>query len=121
MRKKLAAIGEQLNEIRFCSASLAFSTLLSLIPFLIIVLVVLQSIGGFDKFYPEIESLLISYLKEATGSTVSQYIKNSIASFQPKALGVTGGILLLITSLGLIRNIDYAIHRIPRPAPNPSC
>lgn len=112
IKKFLLNLYEQLAEIRFAAASLAFSTLLSLIPFLIIVLAVLQSIGGLEKFYPQIETLMISYLKEATGSTVSMYIKNSLIQFKPRTLGVTGGVLLVLTSLGLIRNIDFAFHRI---------
>ncbi len=112
MKKFLTNLNDQVSEIRFAASSLAFSSLLSLIPLLIIILAVLQSIGGLEKFYPQIESLMISYLKEATGSTVSMYVKNSLNQFQPRALGVTGGILLLVTSLGLIRNIDFAFHRI---------
>jgi membrane protein len=112
MRKFLAQVFDEFSEIRFAASSLAFSTLLSLIPFLIIVLAVLQSIGGLETFYPRIEGLMINYLKEATGSTVSQYIKNSLSHFQPRTLGVTGGVLLLLASLGLIRHIDMAFHRI---------
>ncbi len=112
IKKFFIKLNDEFSEIRFAAASLAFSTLLSLIPFLIIVLAVLQSIGILESYYPQIESLMIDYLKEATGSTVSQYIRSSLTHFQPKALGVTGGVLLLWTSLGLIRNIDIAFHRI---------
>lgn len=105
-------LNDEISEIRFAASSLAFSTLLAIIPCFIIVLAVLQSIGGLEKFYPQIETLIISYLKEATGSTVSMYVKNSLEQFQPRALGLTGGVLLLLTSLGLIRNIDYAFNRI---------
>lgn len=111
-RTKISNLFEEFSEIRFSAASLAFSTLLSLIPFLIIVLAVLQSIGGMEKFYPQIEAVLISYLKEATGATVSQYIKNALTQFQPRELGITGGVFLLMTSLSLIRAMDIAFHRL---------
>lgn len=111
-RRRIAVLFDEFSEIRFSAASLAFSTLLSIIPFLIIVLAVLQSIGGLDHFYPQIESVMISYLKEATGNTVSQYIRNSLAQFRPRDLGLTGGVFLLLTSLNLIRAMDFAFHRI---------
>lgn len=111
-RRRIAILFDEFTEIRFSAASLAFSTLLSLIPFLIIVLAMLQSIGGMDRFYPQIEAVMISYLKEATGATVSHYIKNSLSQFQPRDLGITGGIFLLLTSISLIRAMDIAFHRI---------
>lgn len=111
-RKRIAIIFDEFSEIRFSASSLAFSTLLSLIPFLIIILAVLQSIGGLDKFYPQIETVMISYLKEATGTTVSQYIKNALTQFNPRDLGITGGVFLLLTALSLIRAIDIAFHRV---------
>jgi membrane protein len=111
-RKKVLNVFDEFSEIRFSAASLAFSTLLSLIPFLIIILAVLQSIGGLEKFYPQIESVMISYLKEATGTTVSQYIKTALSQFNPRDLGITGGFFLLLTSLSLIRAMDIAFQRI---------
>lgn len=103
---------EELSDIRFTASSLAFSTLLSIIPFLIIVLAVFQSIGGLEELYPKIEGLLLSYLKEATGSTVTKYIRNSLQSVNWRSLGISGGLLLLFSSLGLIRNIDFAFNKI---------
>ena len=114
LKKFFTALIEEFAEIRFAASSLAFSTLLSLIPFLIIVFSVLQSVGALETLYPQMENVFISYLKEATGSTVSQYIRNSLTTFHSKTVGVTGGLLLLWASLGLIRNIDIAFHRIWR-------
>ncbi len=103
---------EEFADIKFAASSLAFSSLLSLIPFLIVVLAVFQSIGGLEKFYPKIEGIMIGSLKEATGSNVSQYVKNLISKVKPGTVGVTGGLFLLWASLGLIKNIDIAFHRI---------
>ncbi len=112
IKKFLYALYDEFAEIKFASASLAYSTLLSMIPFLIIIVAFLQSIGGLEKIYPQIEMLLVSYLKEATGTTVSQYVKTSLTQFQPRALGLTGGFFLLLTSLSLIHTIDVAFHRL---------
>lgn len=105
-------MAEEFADIRFAASSLAFSTLLSLIPFLIVVLAIFQSIGGLEEFYPKIESVMISSLKEATGSTVSQYVRGLLTKVKPRTVGITGGLFLLWASLGLIKNIDIAFHRM---------
>ena len=112
LRKALQSIADEFSDIRLIASSLAFSTLLSIIPFLIIVLAVFQSVGGLEQFYPKIESLLLSYLKEATGNTVTKYIKSAIGNVNAKTLGISGGVFLLWASLGLIKNIDLAFNRI---------
>ena len=112
IKKIFARLYEELNDIRFASSSLAFSTLLSIIPFFIIVLAIFQSVGGLEEFYPKIENFLLSYLKEATGSTVTKYIKGALQNVNPGTLGISGGLLLLFTSLGLIRNIEFAFNKI---------
>lgn len=100
------------EEIRFSASSLAFSTLLSLVPFLIVILSFFQSFGVFDSIYPQIEGFIYETMKEATGITVTKYIKSTIGNVQISTLGVTGALLLLISSLGLLKNIDVAFHRV---------
>ncbi len=73
-----------------------------------------QYIGGLEKFYPKIESIMISSLKEATGSTVSQYVRGLLSKVRPRTVGLSGGLFLLWASLGLIKNIDIAFQRIWR-------
>lgn len=113
-------LSEEFTEIRFAAASLSFSTLLSMIPFLFVILAVFQSIGGLETFYPQVESLLLSYLKEATGSTVTQYLKVTINKAQSRNLGYAGVIFLLFSTLGLFRNIDTAFHHVWKFKPQKS-
>lgn len=112
MRKTFDRIYEEITDIRFAAASLAFSTLLSLIPFLVIVFAVFQSVGGLEMLYPRFEGVLLNYLKEATGSTATKYIKTSLQSVKASTLGISGVVLLIMTTLGLIRNIDVAFNKI---------
>jgi membrane protein len=105
-------IFEEFVEIRFAAGSLAFSTLFSLVPFLIVILAFFQAFGGLEQYYPQVENLLLSSLKEATGSTVTLYLKTTLSQVQAKTLGLTGVFLLLFSTLGLFRNIDIAFHKI---------
>lgn len=113
----LRSFHEQAVEIRFAAASLAYSTLLSIIPFLIIVLAVFRAGVGLEELYPKVEFLLIDYLKEATGATVSQYIKLALGAVRTRTLGITGVVLLFFASLSLISSIDTAFQRVWRLKP----
>lgn len=109
---------DEFAEIRFAAASLSYSTLFAIIPFLVVILAVFQSVGGLEKLYPDVEGLLMYYLKEATGNTVTQYLKTSVTKIQSKTLGYTGVIFLLFTTIGLFRNIDTAFQRLWKIKPH---
>jgi membrane protein len=81
---------------------------------MIIVLSVFQYVGGLEEYYPRVEGLLFGNLREATGTDVSKFMRSALASVDFGALGISGFIFLIWTSLGLVRNIDYAFHRIWR-------
>lgn len=111
-KQATARLFDAFHDIRFAAASLAYSTLISLIPFIIIVLSVFQSVGGLEEYYPKTERIFLSYLRETTGYSVSKFVKTSLQNVDYKTLGITGAIALLWTSLGLIRNIDFAFNKI---------
>lgn len=113
----LRKLTDEFAEIRFAAASLSYSTLFAVIPFLVVILAVFQSVGELEKLYPQVEGLLMSYLKEATGNTVTQYLKVSVTKIQSKTLGYTGVIFLIFTTVGLFRNIDTAFHHLWRIKP----
>ena len=108
----LKRFSEELAEIRFSAASLSFSTLFSLIPFLIVILLFVQSVGGLEAYYPKVETLVLESFKEATGSTVTKYFKKTIVQTKNKTLSFTGILFLVFSMIGLLRNIDLAFHRI---------
>ncbi len=112
MRQRLILIRDELTEIRLVASSLAFSTLLSIIPFLVLVLAGFQYIGGLEELYPKVEAILFSYMREATGSAVSKYLRSTLEQVDFRTLGISGALLLLWSSTGLIRNIDYAFNRL---------
>lgn len=105
-------ISDEFALIQFSAAGLAFFTLLAMVPFLIVILTGFQSIGILEQFYPMAENFIFSTMKEATGNTASLYLKNTIEKVQFKTVGVTGIFFLLWTAADLLKNIDYAFHKI---------
>ncbi|AZZ36096.1 hypothetical protein CIK05_04580 [Bdellovibrio sp. qaytius] len=113
----LRKLSDEFAEIRFAAASLSYSTLFAIIPFIVVILAVFQSVGDLEKIYPQVEGLLMSYLKEATGNTVTQYLRESVTKLQSRTVGYTGVIFLIVTTMGLFRNIDTAFHHLWRIKP----
>lgn len=105
-------LSTEFTDIRFYSASLAFATLLSLIPFLIVLLTFFQSVGVLDSLYPKIESLIFEFMKEATGATVTRYVRNTIGNAQFKTIGITGMLFFILSSLNLLNSLYIAFHKI---------
>ena len=112
IRKFFSAFYAEFAEIQFAAASIAYSTLLSIVPFLIVALAIFQSGVGLEALYPKIEQLFTTYLKEATGTLAVDYIKTILSNVHARTFGATGIILLMFTSVNLIRSIDTAFHRI---------
>lgn len=81
-------------------------------PFLVVVLAVFQAVGGLQKIYPEIENIVLTLFRDATGVTVTLYIQRTIDAINPKTMGATAIVFLYFSMIGLLRNVDVAFHHI---------
>jgi len=100
------------SDIRLVAGSLAFSTVLSLIPFLAVTLAVFQMIGGLEFLVPKVQSLFFRHFREALGVEVLEFVRSILARINPKALGTTAALLLVFTSFRLLQDIEYGINRM---------
>lgn len=100
------------GEIQLVAASLAFSTAIALVPFIAVVLATFQSIGGLEAFYPQVESLLLRNIREAAGSDVTKFIRIFLKNISAGKLGTTGAVLLFITSIRMLLDMEVGIHRV---------
>jgi membrane protein len=108
------------GEIQLVAASLSFSTIIGLVPFLAVVLATFHSIGNLESLYPHVESFLLIYLREAAGSNVTKFIRIFIQNINAGKLGTTGAIFLILTSLKLLHDMEVGINRVwamPRTRP----
>lgn len=94
------------------AASLAFTTVLSIIPFLAVALTVIQYVEGLDYLYPKVEALILNYFRGPAGSDGVLIIKKAFHRIQDGRLGTAGALALLITSTILISEMERAFHRI---------
>ncbi|WII73328.1 YihY/virulence factor BrkB family protein [Bdellovibrio sp. 22V] len=100
------------GELALVAASLSFSTAIALVPFIAVVLATFQSIGGLEAFYPKVEALLLRNMREAAGSDVTKFIRIFLKNISAGKLGFTGALLLFLTSLRLLHDMEVGIHRV---------
>ena len=100
------------GDIRLISSSLAYTTVLSIIPFLALSIITFKMVGGIDFLIPKIEGFFLSYVKEAIGPQVSEWIRGVLEKMQAKTIGTTAVIALYYTSWRLFSDMERGIQRI---------
>jgi membrane protein len=105
----------QKSDLRWVAGSLAFSTVLSLVPFLALTLSLFQTFGGLEFLEPKVEQLLLQYFQQAVGQEASLVLKKILSRLQSNSIGLTSFVFLLFTSLRLLQDIQNGINRMWRP------
>lgn len=98
-------------QLLMVASSLAYTTILSIIPVLAVSFAVFQSFGGLEKVYDGIEPLILSYLTEGNSADVIHIIKDLIRNTHAGAIGVGGLIGLIFTSISMLSSAEKAINR----------
>src|SRR5690606_38614562 len=93
------------------AASLTYTTVLSLVPMLAVVLSLFTAFPLFSEFRIALENFLASSVMPAV---VSENVMGYLNQFAAKASGLTtvGGLVLIVTSVMLLRTIDEAFNDI---------
>lgn len=116
---QLVAQGFRTDRCAQVAASLAFTTLLSLVPLLTVALVTISSLPVFTKLAGALRAfLLANLLPERAGDMIARYA----LQFSQKAsqLSLIGSLVLLVTAMMLMLTIDRSfneIWRVRRPRP----
>ncbi len=100
------------GEVQLVAGSLAFSTILGIVPLIALILSIIQYFNGFESFYPKIENLILGVFKEAAGAEAIRVMKYSIRNIHLGAIGTTGAVFLVITSIRLLADMEYGINRV---------
>ena len=100
------------SDLSILAGSLAFSTVISLVPLLAVSLSVFTAFGGLDTLLHKIEPFILQNLVDASGAEISRGIRRSIARVHSGALGLGGAIGLLIASSKLFYDMERAVQRV---------
>ena len=102
----------QQAQLLMMSSSLAYTTILSIIPLLAVSFAVFQAFGGMEKVYGVIEPLILSHLAQGTGHEAIDVLRSFIANIHTGVLGLTGFIGLMVTTMSLLLSVEKAINKI---------
>ncbi len=102
------------------ASSLAYTTILSVIPLLAVSLSVFQMFGGMERLYKTIEPLIIENLAQGTDDEAIAMIRTWIGNIHAGKLGTSGAIGLVVTSMSMLFSAEKAINRVWRTELNRS-
>ncbi len=94
------------------ASSLAYTTLLSIVPLLAVSFAIFQAFGGMQKLYGVIEPLILSNLAQGTSEEVIALIHKFIDNTHAGAVGVGGLVGLIFTSMSMLSSVERAINHI---------
>ena len=100
------------DECQQKAASLTYTTLLSLVPILTVILVVFSSVPALSDMREQLQSVIYNNLMPSSSEQISQYFD----SFAQKSsnLGVVGVIGLFVTTMMTLMTIETAFNKIWR-------
>lgn len=102
----------QQDKIFIHASSLAFVTILSLIPMLAMAYFVFSAMGGFDKVFSQFESILSQYLAPSFADQLMKYMDTIKKGLSPKAMGVFGVLGFAYTSISTLSKIEDVLNSI---------
>jgi membrane protein len=100
------------SDARILVGSLAYATVVSLVPLLAVSLSAFHAYGGFGPLLKTVEPLLLDNLVPGTGGEVRRTLHGMIQHIRPRTLGIGGVIGLLVSSMKLFFDIETAVQRI---------
>lgn len=94
------------------ASSLAYTTILSILPLLAVSFAIFQAFGGMQKMYAIIEPLILSNLAEGTSDEVTAKLQSFISNIHTTTVGVGGLIALILTSISMLSSAEKAINAV---------
>ncbi|MFT4942224.1 MAG: membrane protein [Paraglaciecola sp.] len=100
----------QTDGITVSAGHLAYVSLLSLVPFVMVFFTIMSAFPAFSKVRGDIEALIFGNMIPAAGEQVQQYVGEFVGN--ASKMGAIGIVSLMVVALLLISNIDKTLNRI---------
>jgi membrane protein len=92
------------------AGSLAFQTLLSIVPILAVILSILNVFVVFTPFKRSLEDFLVQNFMPGAGTVLNNYLTDFIG--KTSSVPILGGVFLFIIALFLISTVDHTLNEI---------
>jgi membrane protein len=94
------------------ASSLAYTTILSIIPVLAVSFAIFQTFGGMSKLYNTLEPMILENLAQGASAEVIATLHSFINNTHVGAVGVGGMIGLIFTSMSMLSSSENAINMV---------
>lgn len=114
LRLALIDTAKQISEAKLTlvASSLAYTTILSIIPLLALSFAIFQAFGGLDKLYETLSPMVLENLAEGTSDEAIRYLDQFIRNAHGNAIGVGGFIGLVLTSMSMLSSFEKAVNHV---------
>lgn len=102
----------QESQLPMTASSLAYTTILSVIPLLAVSFSIFKAFGGMDQLFAIIEPLVLQNLAQGSGDDVVKNIRQFIGNIHAGTLGASGFVGLIITSMSLLFSIEKTVNKL---------
>jgi membrane protein len=99
-------------QLLLVASSLAYTTILSIIPMLAVSFAIFKAFGGMEKLYLTVEPFILQNLAEGSSDEVIAILNKFLTSAHTSAVGIGGFIGLVITSMSMLNSIERAFNHI---------
>jgi membrane protein len=99
-------------QLLMIASSLAYTTILSIIPILAVSFAIFQVFGGMQKIYSIVEPLILSNLAQGVSEDVIATLHRFIDNTHAGVVGLGGLIGLIFTSISLLFSAEKAINQV---------
>jgi membrane protein len=99
-------------QLLLVASSLAFITLLSIVPMLAVSFAIFHAFGGMEKLSATLEPFILNNLAEGTSDQAMQFLQTLVGSVRANIVGAGGFISLVITSMTMLSNVEKAVHQV---------
>jgi membrane protein len=94
------------------AASLAYTTLLSLVPSLAVAFAMLKAFGGLTPIQERLETLVYTHLVTTSSLQAADYIQKFAERAHAGAIGSVGFLAFIITAVSLLNTVASAFNRV---------
>lgn len=108
----LVVRGVTKNKSMVRATELAYTTLLSIVPLIAVMLAFAKAFGGLAKITESIQPLIVNNLAIGSGEVVKKYLMEFTQNLNAGTLGVVGFIFLILTAVGLLSTIETAFNEV---------
>lgn len=105
-------------ELPAAASSLAYTTILSVIPLIAVSFSIFKAFGGLENLYGTIEPFIFENLAEGSDAKTLEMIKSFVGNIHAGSLGVGGMVGLLFTSMSMLNSVEKAINKIWKTSTN---